>query len=196
MGLIRTCIFIWFLLFSTLVSAQDSTKYRVRHTAVFNYGGNGASFGGQPWWFRSSVSYELIFSENRGLAITLRAGTNFPLGTSFHSPFSDETTHIMPLMLGFNIGKRNTTFEFAVGADLLVFDSDYVHVYTAPTAFIGARYQRNKQGWLIRLGLTPTLGNIDDRYPQTSYNHQPFYFGSWIGIGIGYTFGAANRSQQ
>lgn len=187
--MLRLIVVIMCLSGARVAFAQKDYKEKLFHSVHIGYGGTASEHGSQPWWYRTSLNYELKVCSEKMAFFVFKVGTNIPITTRDYSQFSRRTTHIVPVMIGFYAGKGNFCFHGALGTALLVFDGKYKHVYIAASAFVGLKYQKEVDGFYMKFGLTPTVGNFQEKFPYTGMetNSQPAYYGSWCEVGIGYT---------
>lgn len=168
----------------SVYAQHDSTTVRIRKNSFFvEYGGNAVE-DGVRFKQRFSISYDRILMGNKLVKSTVRIGYAIPTKNYYFPIPYDRSEHIIPIMMNLLIGKKNFYFEIGIGVDFVLFNSDHAHVYEAFTSVFGLRYQNYEKGIMARIGVTPTIGNLNGTYSTGSYP----YLGSLFGISIGYSF--------
>lgn len=130
-----------------------------------------------------SINYDRILITKTKLALSGRIGLSyFPI-----TNFWDFHTFSIPLELNLLIGKENKYFEIGLSS---LYQQNFDEMNTSRSLFgsfrLGYRYQKNDDGLIYRIGLTPLLPIIlDDEY-QLDVDFVPAI--PWIGFSVGYGY--------
>lgn len=173
----KTIIFLLCLFSCASLNAQDSLQPIKKNSLFLEFCGNSVepNNGWHDPGEHFSINYDRLLHTGKSVKTSFRIGTNMPVGNLISS---GKNSHIMLAMLNLLVGKKNLYGEFGAGGELIFVNANYSRAYGAFTTVIGLRYISSDHKFILRLGLTPTLGIVAGS----------LYAGSLFGISIGYNF--------